>query len=152
MDWPVHSCQSPSNNNNYFVQGTGTRYTQTLYRIRLRLYAPNQRVPDVVVKVVDQLPDPGVKTTHDDWYAQAWETEFGAVLFGNASEKETEEATITEVPIDDVTTAHNEAVITTSDKTSSGDISSFNLDVSDNPYFMTPPPMESPQYRPHYRL
>ena len=118
--------------NNYFVQSTGTRYTQTLYRIRLKLYAPNLRVPDVIVKMVDQLPAPGVKTTDVDWYAQAWETEFVEILFGNASEKETEETTITEVPIDDVTTAHNEAVITTSDKTSSGDISSFNLDVSDN--------------------
>ena len=54
-------------NNNYVVRRTGTRYTQTLHRIRLRLYAPNQRVPDVTVKVEDQLPDPEVKTTHDDW-------------------------------------------------------------------------------------
>ena len=28
-------------NNNYVVRRTGTRYTQTLHRIRLRLYAPN---------------------------------------------------------------------------------------------------------------
>ena len=55
-------------NNNYVVRRTGTRYTQILHRIRLRLYAPNQRVPDVTVKVEDQLPDPEVKTTHDDWY------------------------------------------------------------------------------------
>ena len=37
-------------NNNYVVRRTGTRYTQTLHRIRLRLYAPNQRVPDVQSK------------------------------------------------------------------------------------------------------
>ena len=37
-------------NNNYVVRRTGTRYTQTLHRIRLRLYAPNQRVPDVTVR------------------------------------------------------------------------------------------------------
>ena len=84
-------------NNNYVVRRTGTRYTQTLQRIRLRLYAPNQRVPDVTVKVEDQLPDPDVKTTHDDWYAQAWETEFGEVLFGQPTERENEEASITEV-------------------------------------------------------
>ena len=55
----------------------GTKNTQTLHRIRLRLYAPNQRVPDVTVRGEDYLPDPGVKTTPIDWYAQAWETEFG---------------------------------------------------------------------------
>ena len=58
-------------NNNYVVRRTGTRYTQTLHRIRLRLYAPNQRVPDVTVRREDYLPDPEVKTTHNDWYAQA---------------------------------------------------------------------------------
>ena len=55
----------------------------------------------------DQFPDPEVKTTHGDWYAQAWETEFGEVLFGNTSEKENGEATITEMTIDDGTTTEN---------------------------------------------
>ena len=117
-------------NNNYVVRRTGTRYTQTLHRIRLRLYAPNQRVPDV--KVEDQLPDPEVKTTHDDWYAQAWETEFGEVLFGTPTENDNEEATITEVQTEDENTTEHETVIatadenTTMDKTSSGDNTSFN--------------------------
>ena len=84
-------------NNNYVVCRTGTRYTQTLHRIRLRLYAPNQRVPDVTVRREDYLPDPEVKTTHNDWYAQAWETEFGEVLFGNTTENAAEEATVTEI-------------------------------------------------------
>ena len=96
-------------NNNYVVRRTGTRYTQTLHRIRLRLYAPNQRVPDVTVKVEDQLPDPEVKTTTD--HATA------------------------------ITTADGDI---TTDKTSSGDNTSFNLDASDNPFKMTPPPVESP--------
>ena len=69
-------------NNNYVVRRTGTRYTQTLHRIRLRLYVPNQRVPD-----------PEVKTTHNDWYAQVWETEFGEVLFGSPNETSAEETT-----------------------------------------------------------
>ena len=73
-------------NNNYVVRRTGTRYTQFLHRIRLRLYAPNQRVPDVTVRREGYLLDPEVKTTHNDWYAQAWETEFGEVLFGNTTE------------------------------------------------------------------
>ena len=34
------------------------------------------------------------------------------------------------------------------DKTSSGDNTSFNLDVSDNPFIMTPPPTESPPIPP----
>ena len=54
-------------NNNYVVRRTGTRYTQILQRIRLKLYAPNQRVPDVTVRRDDYLPDPEVKTTHNDW-------------------------------------------------------------------------------------
>ena len=122
-------------NNNYVVRRTGTRYTQTLHRFRLRLYAPNQRVPDVTVKVEDQLPDPEVKTTLDDWYAQAWETKFGEFLFGTSTENDNEEATITEVQTEDGTTTDHETVITTADenitmdKTSSGDNTSFNLDV-----------------------
>ena len=141
-------------NNNYVVRRKGTRYTQTLLRIRLRLYASDQGIPDVTVKVEDQLPDPEVKTTHQDWYAPTWETEFEEILFGNASKKENEEATITEVPIDDATTTQNQAVITTADENSAeyktffGDITSFNLDVSDNPYITTPLPMESPPIPP----
>ena len=141
-------------NNNYVVRRTGTRYTQTLHRIRLRLYAPNQRVLDVTVKVEDQLPDPEVKTTHDDWYAQAWETEFGEVLFGNPTEKENNEDTIMEVPTEDGDTTERESVITTAgenttaEKIYSRNNTSFNLDVSDNPNITTPPLMENPQIPP----
>ena len=78
-------------NNNYVVRRTGTRYTQTLHKIRVRLYAPNQRVPDVTVRREDYFPDPEVKTTHSDWYEQAWETEFGEVLFGTLTENSTEQ-------------------------------------------------------------
>ena len=142
-------------NNNYVVRRTGTRYTQSLHRICLRLYAPNQRVPDVTVKVGDQLPDPEVKTTHDDWYAQAWETEIGEVLFGNSSEKANEEATITEVTTHDVTTTESEAAITTAVETSTennispGDSTTFIFDVSDNPYIRTLLIMESPPIPPN---
>ena len=139
-------------NNNYVVHRTGTRYTQTLHRIRLRLYAPNQRVPDVPVRREAYLPDPEVKTTHNDWYAQAWETEFGEVLFGTPTENSMEEATITEITDrteNDATTMENEVAktatveISDGDKTSSDNVTSFNLDVSDNPYNLTPPPIQS---------
>ena len=144
-------------NNNYVVRRTGTRYTQTLHRIRLRLYAPNQRVPDVTVRRENYLLDPEVKTTHSDWYAQAWETEFGEVLFVTPTENSIEEATITEITDkteDDATTTENEVAktatveISDGDKTSSDNVTSFNLDVSDNPYILTPPPKQSPPKTP----
>ena len=158
-------------NNNYVVRRTGARYTQTLHRIRLRLYAPNQRVPDVTVRREDYLPDPEVNTTHNDWYAQAWETEFGEVLFGDTTENAKEETTITEITDtieNDEPTTQNDVVQTTTseittendvaqtatnetaegDKTPPDNITSFNLDVSDNPYILTPPPIESPPKTP----
>ena len=144
-------------NNKYVVRRTGRRYTQTLQRIRLRLYAPNQRVPGVTVRREDYLPNPEVKRTHNDWYAQAWETEFGEVLFGTPTENSTEEATITEITDkieDDATTTENEvaktATVEISDghKTSSNNETSFNLDVSDNPYILIPPPIVSPPQTP----
>ena len=102
----------------------------------------------------DQLPDPEVKTTHDDWYAQAWETELGEVLFGTSTENDNKEATITEIQTEDGATTEHETVIIntdeniTTDKTSFGDKTSFNLDVSDNPFIATPPPTESPPIPP----
>ena len=139
-------------NNNYVVRRTGTRYTQTLHRIHLRLYVPNQRVPDVTVRREDYLPDPEVKATHNDWYAQAWETEFGEVLFGSptTSAEETPITEITNLDDNDATNTQNEMVKTTADtnieedKTSFDSATSFNLDVSDNPYIITPPPITSP--------
>ena len=182
-------------NNNYVVRRTGTRYTQTLHRICLKLYAPNQRVPDVTVRREDYLPDPEVKTTHNDWYAQAWETEFGEVMFGNTTENAADEATVTEIADttgngeiiaendvvktatnevttendvvetatseattenDVVKTATSEAITendvvqtatnenTEGDRTPSDNVTSFDLDISDNPYIWTPPPIQSP--------
>ena len=154
-------------NNNYVIRRTGTRYTQTLQRIRLRLYAPNQRVPDVKVRREDYLPDPEVQTTHNDWYAQAWETEIGKVLFGITTDNTAEETKVTEITDtagNDDNTAENDVVQTTTnetitendmvqtttnenkeeDKSSSDNVTSFNLDVSDNPFILTPPPITAP--------
>ena len=145
-------------NNNYVVRRTGTRYTQTLHRIRRRLYA---RVPDVTVRREDYLPDPEVKTTHNDWYAQAWETEFGEVLFGTPTENSTEEATITEIrdkTEDFETTTENKVAKTVTvensdgDKTSPDNVTSFFLDVRDKPYILTPPPIQSPPKLPNYLI
>ena len=98
---------------------------------------PNQRVPDVTVRGEDYLPDPEVKTTHNDWYAQAWETEFGEVLFGSPTETSSEKTTTTEITNlddDDAANTQKEIVKTATDtnikedKTSFDSATSFNLD------------------------
>ena len=44
-------------NNNYTKRKNGTRYTQTLHRIRIRPYVPEQRMPDVTVRSNEYLPE-----------------------------------------------------------------------------------------------
>ena len=125
---------------------------KTLHRFRLRLYAPKQRVPDVTVRREDYFPDPEFKTTHNDWYAQAWETKFGEVLFGTHTENSRRSYSHRNhrQHEDDATTTENEVVKTATiensdgDETSSDNVTSFNLDVSDNLYILTPPPIQSP--------
>ena len=56
-----------------------------------------QRVSDVTVRGEDYLPNPEVRATRNDWYTQAWETEFGEVLFGTPTDYTSEEATVTEI-------------------------------------------------------
>ena len=51
---------------------------------------------------------------------------------------------------DVVQTATN--AYTEGDKTSSDNVTSFNLDVSDNPYILTPLPSQVPPKRLNYRL
>ena len=98
-------------------------------------------------------------------------TKFGDVLFGNTTENATEETKVTEITDraqnDEITaendvvktatsetTTENDVVQTTTnenteeDKTSSDNVTSFNLDVSDNPYILTPPPIKSPPKTP----
>ena len=64
-------------NNNYTIRKIGTRHTQTLHRIRIRPYVPEQRIPDVTVRANEYLPDPDVKISHNEWYAVSWEMDFG---------------------------------------------------------------------------
>ena len=54
-------------NNNYTIRKNGSRYTQTLHRIRIRPYTPEQRIPDVTVRSNEYLPDPDVKVSHNEW-------------------------------------------------------------------------------------
>ena len=64
-------------NNKYTRRKIGTRCTQTLHRIRLRPYVPEQRMPDVTVRSNEYFPDPENKVSHNEWYAVSWEMEFG---------------------------------------------------------------------------
>ena len=124
-------------------------------------YAPKQRVSDVTVRGEHYLPGPEVKTTINDWYAQAWETELGEVLFGTSTEIPSEEATITEITDkteDDTGTTENEVVKTTTvknsevDKTSSDNVTSFNPDIDDNPTFWLHRLSKAPLNCLNYRL
>ena len=76
----------------------------------------------------------------------------GEVLFGITTENTNEETAITEITDqeeENVTTTENDVAKTATsentdgDKTSSDNVTSFNLDVNDNPYILTPPLIQS---------
>ena len=70
-------------NNNYVVRRLMTNKTQTLHRIRLRLYPTDQQLPDINTQQENFQPDKEVQITNDDLYAMAWETDFGTPHFYN---------------------------------------------------------------------
>ena len=59
------------------IRKTGTRYKQTIHRIRIRPYEPEQRKPDVIVRSNEYLSDPDIKVLHNEWYAVSWKMDFG---------------------------------------------------------------------------
>ena len=139
-------------NNNYTIRKLGTRYTQTLHRIRIRHYVPEQRMPDVTVRANEYLPDPDVKMSHNEWYAVSWEMDFGKQTdehetrenVHNNQQAETQKVTNTQdetatqqVPDNQPETANDAAP-------PSPDFSNFTTNVEDNPYIRRPPPIESP--------
>ena len=38
---------------------------------------PEQRMPDVTVRLNEYVPDPDVKVSHNEWYAVSCEMDFG---------------------------------------------------------------------------
>ena len=70
-------------NKNYLVRKLGTNKTQSLHRMRLRLFTPRQPIPDVQTTLHEWKPDPEVSIKHDDLYARAWESEYGTPIFDN---------------------------------------------------------------------
>ena len=143
-------------NNNYTIRKIGTRHTQTLHRIRIRPYVPEQRVPDVTVRANEYLPDPDVKVSHTEWYAVSWEMDFGKQIDERETPKTTENnrhAEIQEVTNtnDEDTTSQmprNQTDDTNDEAPPSPDFSNLTTDVEDNPYIRRPPPLESPPIPP----
>ena len=143
-------------NNNYTIRKLGTRYTQTLHRIRIRPYVPEQRLPDVTVRANDYLPDPEVKVSHNEWYAVSWEMDFGKQIDEHETLKNTENnqhieiQEVTNTNDEDTTSqmSRNQTDDTNNEAPPSPDFSNLTTDVGDNPYIRRPPPIESPPIPP----
>ena len=143
-------------NNNYTIRKLGTRYTQTLHRIRIRPYVPDQRLPDVTVRSIDYLPAPDVKVSHNEWYAVSWEMDFGKQIDENETSKDTE--TNQQVIIQEETNTNDKTTTPESPRNQtedtndvalpSPDFSNLTTDVGDKPYKRRPPPIDSPPITP----
>ena len=143
-------------NNNYTIRKLGTRYTQTLHRIRIRPYMPEQRMPDVTVRANGHLPDPDVKESLNEWYAVLWEMDFGKQIDEYETSKKTRNNQ--HVEIQQVANTNDEAttpqiprnyIEDTNEVTPpSPDFSNLTTDVGNNPYIRCPPPIESPPIPP----
>ena len=147
-------------NNNYTIRKIGTRYTQTLHRIRIRPYVPEQRVPDVTVRTNEYLPDPDVKVSHNEWYAVSWEMDFGKQIDEHETSKNTENNQHAE--IQEVTNTNDEATTpqmpkhqtndTNNEAPPSPDFSNLTTDVGDNPYIRRPHPLKVHLFPQDHRL
>ena len=143
-------------NNNYTIRKIGTRYTQTLHRIRIRPYVPDQRIPDVTVRSNEYLPDPDVKVSHNEWYAVSWEMDFGKQIDEQEPLKnvETEQRTeIQEVTNSDGNMSASKSTEDTNEVTPpSPDFSNLTTDVGDNPYIRRPHPFTVHLFPQNHRL
>ena len=61
----------------------GTNKTQVLHRLRLQLFTPLQRKPDVQNTSQEWQPDPEVIMQKDVLDGRAWESEYQTPIFGN---------------------------------------------------------------------
>ena len=147
-------------NNNYIIQKIGTRYTQTLHRIPIQPYVPQQRMLDVTVRANEYLPDPDVKMLHNEWYAVSWEMDFGKQIEEHEQPVNTERNQ--QVVIQEPTNLHDAATTQqasdnqTEDMNdtmpSSPDFSNLTTDVGDNPYIRRPHPLKVHLYPQDHRL
>ena len=143
-------------NINYTIRKVGTRYTQTLHRIRIGHYVPEQCMPDVTVRANEYLPDPDVKVSQNELYAVSWEMDFGKQIEEHelpANAKRNQQVVIhEETNTNDETTTpqtpRNRTEDTNDAAPSSPDFSNLTTDVGDNPYIRRRPPTESPPIPP----
>ena len=119
---------------------------------------PEQRIPDITVRSNDNLTDPDVKVSHNEWYAGSWEIDFGkqideqtlSEITNNFEQTTTQEVTHTNDADTTQEVAEKQTVRTDNAEPSSPDFSSLTTDVRDNLYIRRPPPIGSP-YIPHDR-
>ena len=130
-------------NNNYTIRKIGTRYTQTLHRIRIRPYVPEQRLPDVTVRANDYLPDPEVKVSHNEWYAVSWEMDFGKQIDEHEPPENTRNNHSVEI---------QEVANTDGAAPPSPDFSNLTTDMGDNPYIRRPHPLKAHLFPQDHRL
>ena len=76
-------------NNNYIVRRLGTNKTQLLHRIRLRKFTPQAPLADIFVRETDWQKDDQMIVSHDDLYAQSWNTNFGPNPFEESPHEST---------------------------------------------------------------
>ena len=147
-------------NNNYTIQKLGTRYTQTLQRIRIRPFVPEQRMPDVTVRANEYFHDPDVKVSHNEWYAVSWEMDFGKQI--EQYEQPANVERNQHVDIQEVTNTNDETMSpqmptnyiegTNDVAWPSPDFSNLTTDVGDNPYIRRPHPLEVHLFPQDHRL
>ena len=125
-------------NNNYTIRKLGTRYTQTLHRIRLRIYKPDRCLPDVTVKQTDYRPDPDVLVQHNEWYAKACESNFEDQ---NENITTTNQTTSNTQNVQEIISNDNHSTID-EDITSYPDFSNLTTDAGENPLVTSPPPID----------
>ena len=133
-------------NNNYTIRKLGTRYTQTLHRIRIRPYVLDQLMPDVTVRSNEYLPDQDVKVSHNEWHAVSWEMDFRKQIDKHETPKRAKPNQ--QVVIQEETNANDDTMTPqmprnqtddTNDVTPpSPDFSNLATDVGDNPYIRRP--------------
>ena len=130
-------------NYKYTIRKLGTRYTWTLQRIRLRIYKPDQCLPDVTVKQTDYLPDAEELVQHKEWYVKAWESNFEDQ---NKNTTPTEQITKSTPHVQEInpTDTNCEA---DEDTTSTPDFSNLTTDARDNPFITNRPPIEDLDYQ-----
>ena len=139
-------------NNNYVVRRTGTRFTQTLQKVRLRLYASNQLSEGKSIFQIQRLKQPMMigtrqlgKPTSEKFCSERLQKIHQKMpQLWKSRTREEDDASTTEIEVVKTTTVEN----TEEDKTSSGNFRSFILDVSDNPYILSLLPQESPPKTP----